>query len=1022
MTTRIVPRAAGRRSALALEPGQVPELAFDHSDGTFSRDGDALSITFGDGSGVFIESFFAGDEQGNLPALRLADGSLVDGKDFLQAMAPGMDLSTAFGPVGASITSSGAGHYSDDAGGLLDGVDRLGALDSGAEAGPAPAGLPDAAAMVPGYAAAPSGDAGLSLAAGDGSGAAPSPSGPSGPVGYSARAVLYPGGEDAVNEVSAAYLDAQGNPDASGVAPDLAWLAGDGDGTGTPLVTASYADGKIVFSLTGAGLAFLADEANGGLEYIEAVFRVTDPVTGRSYNVQVLVPRDADFDSSSLNGQGTGHTLAVSEADLIHGEWHQGNADYGVYRLVSSNLDDELLFTGDMTGSDIRTGYGPSPDWGDDAVTVRGAMRADADGGNTILTGNGADSVAVGGMHAKAGGRNDIDTGGGDGDSVSVSGGALGAGEEAGLYASGKDSVNAVTTGGGAVVAVSGGGATANGIYSHAKGVNEIHADGISVEAASDTRANGVNSWAGTTRLVLDDPSGTVSVSASSRSGTAFGSWVREKGALEVEGGYATSADTENGAAHALVGGKGTNAVHIDGTLTASAHSVSQGSRAVGIDVNSGGTLVIDADATTVSAGSENGLVYGIYGDNGTLDTTGGGRLSIDIESGNNARGIYAKNGGLTLDAGEVALSVASGSNAWGLYANDSGLAVNADSLDVSVTGLSEQSVYGMVAHGENAASSVTAGSVSLTVTGKGGANGMDAYAGNADPGSGDSVGNTITAGRVDITVTGEGSRTVAGMYAHSDGDFVNAVPVVNTIRAGESDSLIVTITASNLGTDNAYAMRTTGGNTGNEILGGRGGDLVDLTGMVWGNNLIDTGGGDDVIRLNGKVQGLTLQAGDGHDTLILQADNAAQFNDFYKKWLGDMDLDAWHAMGIESIHVSTPGGNGQGLDDLQWLYDKVNAYNDAYGPNGSLSRGDGIDLFHTAVADMDGALAGFGADTGLSGLGDLLVDSHGGLEAVAAHHAPAPADPFAAAFFDFQPSGHDGDMAALHQILQTTS
>ena len=117
-----------------------------------------------------------------------------------------------------------------------------------------------------------------------------------------------------------------------------------------------------------------------------------------------------------------------------------------------------------------------------------------------------------------------------------------------------------------------------------------------------------------------------------------------------------------------------------------------------------------------------------------------------------------------------------------------------------------------------------------------------------------------------------------------------------------------------------------------NEIYGGDDNDTITITGNVSvsddGKNTISTNGGDDIIHLNGRIGAgaLTIDAGDGNDTLVLTAVTQRLFETDYKEWLTDLSASGSLAKsGLETIRVDV---NFIQQSKLGWLTDIVNKAN----------------------------------------------------------------------------------------------
>ncbi len=117
----------GQTVRVTAPPDGIFTLQFSPDAAALGSEGKDLIFTFPDGGQIVISGFF---DKGidALPYLETADGALLSGRDFLAAFDP--ELLTAAGPGAgaAAVPSSGSGEYADDAGSLIDGIDRLGDL------------------------------------------------------------------------------------------------------------------------------------------------------------------------------------------------------------------------------------------------------------------------------------------------------------------------------------------------------------------------------------------------------------------------------------------------------------------------------------------------------------------------------------------------------------------------------------------------------------------------------------------------------------------------------------------------------------------------------------------------------------------------------------------------------------------------------------------------------------------------------------------------------------------------------
>ncbi|SBW06236.1 hypothetical protein KL86DPRO_20627 [uncultured delta proteobacterium] len=125
-TIQIAKPAAGETLNITSVPGGNLAFSFDPAAATITRTGNDLMVEVDGGGTVRLNDFFVVGDQ-SLPSLTMPDGVSVASADFLSSF--NIELETAAGPgAGAGAAGSGAGEYADDAGSLVDGVDRLGSL------------------------------------------------------------------------------------------------------------------------------------------------------------------------------------------------------------------------------------------------------------------------------------------------------------------------------------------------------------------------------------------------------------------------------------------------------------------------------------------------------------------------------------------------------------------------------------------------------------------------------------------------------------------------------------------------------------------------------------------------------------------------------------------------------------------------------------------------------------------------------------------------------------------------------
>ncbi len=362
---------------IMLTPGRHLEFSFDPAGVTFSRSGTDLVISAGNGSGVTLSGFFIAENADALPQFVFPGGDSVPASAYLQSL--NIDITTAAGPVPSAPPSGGEGEYSDGAGDLLGGVDRLGSLGTDQWAGTLKA------AETP-VAVARGLDAGGPDAGPD---VRPTPVEP--PI-FNARAVLYMQNEgEAPNgqpyggrgvTVQALAKDGNGQWEASGQeAASIQAHEGNTLDVDSLLEYTTDGNGNITFRLTAAGKAWM--NANG--KDMVAYYTITD-ADGNPYVIQVVISADGTFNSSSE------HNANLDPNGLAHGEWHNGKdmSKETDYKTTSSNLSDELRYTGALAGAEIATGHAVDKNWGNDSVTIEGSVRRSA-----ITSGAGNDSIVI---------------------------------------------------------------------------------------------------------------------------------------------------------------------------------------------------------------------------------------------------------------------------------------------------------------------------------------------------------------------------------------------------------------------------------------------------------------------------------------------------------------------------------------------------------------------------------------------------------------------------------------------------
>jgi T1SS-143 domain-containing protein len=117
---------AGQTVVVNAIPGQdiVLEAAFDQAE--VKMDGGNVVFEFANGGQVVLDFTDLGEAQA--PNVVMPDGTVLNMQEFLASLGEG-DIEPAAGPEGGADGSGGVGEYQDDAGDLLDGVNKLNGLE-----------------------------------------------------------------------------------------------------------------------------------------------------------------------------------------------------------------------------------------------------------------------------------------------------------------------------------------------------------------------------------------------------------------------------------------------------------------------------------------------------------------------------------------------------------------------------------------------------------------------------------------------------------------------------------------------------------------------------------------------------------------------------------------------------------------------------------------------------------------------------------------------------------------------------
>lgn len=143
--------AAGIVQHIACTPEALFIFDFPIDEGTLSRAGENLVITFDDGGTIQLENFYTAYSSENMPSF-LVEGAEFTSEDFFTSLhAP--DLIPSFSPTGAAQGNGNRFHdYDHVRAELLDGLDRLDGLDIGWDGNEILPGIDGTGSGVPNYA------------------------------------------------------------------------------------------------------------------------------------------------------------------------------------------------------------------------------------------------------------------------------------------------------------------------------------------------------------------------------------------------------------------------------------------------------------------------------------------------------------------------------------------------------------------------------------------------------------------------------------------------------------------------------------------------------------------------------------------------------------------------------------------------------------------------------------------------------------------------------------------------------
>ena len=322
------------------------------------------------------------------------------------------------------------------------------------------------------------------------------------------------------------------------------------------------------------------------------------------------------------------------------------------------------------------------------------------------------------------------------------------------------------------------------------------------------------------------------------------------------------------------------------------------------------------------------------------------GSVDIGLGDGNNkitiARGLQAQGGEIDLLTGDGSDAISFVSAAVSRGGNISIETGNGDDQITSTRGL--QASGGEISFVTGDGSDVI--SFAGATTSQGGK--ISIETGNGDDQITSTRGLQATNGEISL-VTGDGNDAISfvGATASQGGGKIS-------IETGNGDDQI-TSTSGLQASRGEISLDTGSGN-----------DSIFITGAVRASNggsvSIETGDGNDMIQLQGPVQAgaLTIDAGEGTDTLVLISSGPQQFGQYYQNLLSDNG--GIHGMGVENLIVAFYQ-NTTGISRLQGLADMVAAT-----PGSNL-------LLHIDSMGIRGGLGSGGRDINLANIFDTGPD-----------------------------------------------
>ncbi|SHN62829.1 type I secretion C-terminal target domain-containing protein [Desulfovibrio litoralis] len=956
MATTQLRNPKGQIVSISVIPNM--ELAFGFETGTalYSHEDNNLVISFADGGQIILENFYVQPADA-MPKFVVEEGTDMPAEQFL-AQFNDETLLPAAGPTANAQPATGAdgsglNAYLDNAGNLIDGVDRLNGL--GNDQWSRNTEVSESTIANVSY---------------DDSGS--EPTGPE-QTPYDARAVMYT--QDTTTPAGISFFGIKVNSP-----QDIEWK--------DPAFKNYFdinidANGLLTLTLNQAGLDYVA--ANGTENIYGYITLKNDK---GSFNVQVILNQNDDISSKDLNAEDPSKNggYSLDKGGLKHGEWHQGQ-EFKNGTLESSDKDDYIRFNNTVSGSTINAGSGK------DSVYLGGL-----DGKNTVIADDGQVTVeknlttgtayaikTVGEENSVSANKANVDikAGGDAGYGMYANAGSntvnTGQGDIA-LTVSSKDySVGMEASNGGANTLQANNGnvkididslnGTGRGINSdtNADSRNTITAKNIDIDVDAEKYAYGVT---GQATLKAD---GDITIDANANQLGAGG--VNNTGDSFIDAGgkiviNAKNQDAQtqfmsnNSSTYGVSSVNGTLDIKSGSTIDITASTTGDGSAASGIIQNYGGSTTINAkDDITISATKTSANVnetkaaasgiytYGNSNKNSISITSETGNITINANdnakfttglggsgrnSGANGINMVMGNVDVNLNAKETAYinvnqeTATPGSYAWGVNNQSIGdFNLNAKQADINIK--AELGAKGLFVQKEAATNTVTAETVNMNINvNNGTATAMDSYVSGSSELAGKNIINARKddgTGKVDIQLNSNNGE-VSGMNAARSGQ--------NII---DTDNVILNMTgntATGLGASGLGASNTIKGNDISINTTGKTGVATGIGASSGGINTItgDTGTTDKLI--------ISTTSGTGGNATGMWASGAST---------GTNPTASRNTInGIENVTIEASGGKSAyginategGVNEILNANDvKINAKggtSNAYGVNSTIS------------------------------------------------------------------------------------